>query len=385
MVDPHDKKPGEKASRSFLFTVAILILLKAFWFTVASTDSFNLNRETQHFRNHGVRAAPKTQKEEKEMPATQEKELETSTSASRKNNATWVPDTEQDEHYGIWNRSRNATGIALAVMGEAEKFSSWADLFQLLTESFEVTLFYGSFDQQINSTKCTNCTTLFIPGTTWTEGRNKLAEAILCEERTRDREFELWGFADDDVYDMVCKVSAQSCWYKLFHFLTNDVPSNAVVVAPHFNDDLAGTWYVVTTFDAALNFFKRDYVPMLLPYVNMARKRSQWLSQYALFCVMHTCFRGGAIETSMRISNLEHRPYKRGLNKNLAAKVIGRNYSPYLEYEEAACLALTQRDELMGPFATLEELAPFIPPVDADRCSRMPSRFKAWENQIAIC
>lgn len=101
---------------------------------------------------------------------------------------------------------------------------------------------------------------------------------------------------------------------------------------------------------------------------------------------MLTCFRGGSVEPPWRISNSLHREYIRGLSAPVIANVARENFLPYLPYKKATCgRPINQGLDRVGPFVSAMELAPFMPPVNASRCSKMLSRFQAWEKNITMC
>ena len=300
--------------------------------------------------------------------------------------AALVPEQEGPKRAYSGMEFDNSSEIVFAVLGKGKKFSKWFDLFQGLKESFKVTLVYGSDDAPINSTQCTtetDCRTMFMPNTTWTEGRNKLAEAILCQERARGKRFKWWAFAEDDVELLKCQFSAWSCWHAFLYSLSNHMPSNSVVVSASSAIQRMGSWYGLTTFDSALNVFKRDFLPLLLPYATLPEGVAQEVSQFALFCTMTKCFKGGGVEIPARIPTRNDTTVP---NHEHIVDVFNISYSPFLKKDEAAACSPTHLhlDEV-GPFGSAEELAPFIPPVRAMPCSGLMQRFHQWERMIRMC
>lgn len=71
---------------------------------------------------------------------------------------------------------------------------------------------YASFDIQIsqeqNATYMEDATfpfrAKFIPGTTWTQGRNMLAKEAVRLEKKRGKKFSHWSFMDDNI-DAKCE------------------------------------------------------------------------------------------------------------------------------------------------------------------------------------
>jgi hypothetical protein len=115
----------------------------------------------------------------------------------------------------ISQHNENKKEILFIVMGERKNFKVWFQRLNINNKNHpaRVTFIYGSYDESVNATEdnviCEqsnemfDCQTLFIPGTTWTQGRNRLAEEALRKEKKRGMKYDYWGFADDDV-QLIC-------------------------------------------------------------------------------------------------------------------------------------------------------------------------------------
>lgn len=196
------------------------------------------------------------------------------------------------------------TQIIFAVMGEAKYNQAWCErigkatvlpndvLPRSDTKHWTVTLLYGSFDEPIES-KLPNeihrrkslqkgdfegCQSLYIPETTWTEGRNMLAKEIRLREDVTSKEFDFWVFADDDVSVHILgekgdEASDWQGWGSFFDYLVDDMPSEATTVT-------IGGWKrdgvrSATTVDALVAAFPRKFVPYFIPYVTLGSSESQ--------------------------------------------------------------------------------------------------------------
>jgi hypothetical protein len=202
----------------------------------------------------------------------------------------------------LHRNSKNATttniDILFIVMGEAKYFSSWyewlllppsprsssVNIIQQMSNTWTVTLLYGSFDEPIQNDCNSNlhdnyCHARYIPNTTWTQGRNQLAaEALRLERgsRRRDKEqplFDYWVFADEDI-EIGCSTSTtrqnrtttstqrrnhtsstttqeayddednpRVCWHRFVQFLASPdrVPSRATTISIHYLDRWTST------------------------------------------------------------------------------------------------------------------------------------------------
>ena len=173
---------------------------------------------------------------------------------------------------------------------------------------------------------------IYIPNTTWTEGRNLMLKEAIDLEKEREKEYDFWLLADDD-FTVNCAVEADiihgygSCWQKLFNFVGSEhVKSDkvsSVFFSPTSKLELAATSYT----DAILAIFKRSSVPYLLPYATLEDGNSEWSSQAALFCLMETCYKQTTLMAPLISGiNKEHRDYIRGLDVDVIQNVIKNNY-----------------------------------------------------------
>jgi hypothetical protein len=292
----------------------------------------------------------------------------------------------------------------MLVQGPQAGFLAWK---QRMTTSSAL-LVYASFDTPINDPGCTsnsdltNCRAIYIPNTTWTEGRNELAKYALCEEKWRQKEFLYWNFADDDL-DLDCRLPTISnttdCWMKYFNFLENELPqTNCPVLAlalhtvqgPGWN--LTGGFNTVHTYDAISNAFHRRHVRKLLPYAVLPTGSSQLLSQAIHFAVMRECYPSSAVVPhSFAYINEKHRDYIRGgLTTEYANPVIQDSYHAYYPLpvfghngEIGAQLV-----GLKGPFPSLEEVFIQVKNVSEslqNKCAPIERRFDDWEQSFGAC
>lgn len=185
-----------------------------------------------------------------------------------------------------------------------------------------------------------NIQTLYIPNSTWTEGRNALAQAAFCWEKQRSRLFSYWiVFADDDM-ELGCRYDSQisevECWGRFFGFVEDQAPlSHAATIAlaneGRYINQTDGV-VLTNSYDAILNAYNREFVPRLLPYVTkMSTTTSWWLSQAVHFSLMRSCCpMAGLVPLQFYYRNPSHRDYPRGgLSVENVAQLLADNYDPY--------------------------------------------------------
>ena len=145
--------------------------------------------------------------------------------------------------------------------GEAKYFEEWCARIEKATtvpnnlmprrgtSHRAVTLLFGSFDAPITNTTINwdekqdlqrvgfaGCQSMYIPNTTWTEGRNLLAKEMRLEEERLGRMYDFWVFADDDVGLYIHGTEKNDGWQGLaiasfIDYLTDDIPPNATTVS----------------------------------------------------------------------------------------------------------------------------------------------------------
>lgn len=143
--------------------------------------------------------------------------------------------------------------------GEAKYFEEWCARIEKATtvpnnlmprrgtSHRAVVLLFGSFDAPITNTTINwdekqdlqrvgfaGCQSMYIPNTTWTEGRNLLAKEMRLEEERLGRMYDFWVFADDDVELCIHGTEKNDGWQGLASFidyLTDDIPPNATTVS----------------------------------------------------------------------------------------------------------------------------------------------------------
>ncbi len=211
-------------------------------------------------------------------------------------------------------KTKNAA-IILMVMGKATSFPIWVDAFQDI-RNVSLSILYASYDEEIQQNECYsrsnflegkgfNCETIFIPGATWSKGRNKLAEKAVKKEQKRGETFDWWVFLDGDVH-MMCEVDTSRkgqclfgrntglCWQRAINFMISDLIPKSVtsLFAPHS----AIHGFASTSFPPhMLSAFKREYIPYFLPYADVPVDGSELLAQAVLQCLTKSYFPQSAL------------------------------------------------------------------------------------------
>ena len=293
---------------------------------------------------------------------------------------------------------KDSTDIVFIVMGF---FSMWHTALENLDGN--IALIYASYDEPVSYNSSINYQTIHIPGTTWTQGRNFLAEEAIRLERKRCKEFTHWIFSDDDIVPF-CDMNVAgykeefqrvygddesvSCWQHVIDYIgSSKVPEKASLMVGQSGPR---GFFAVSTADAMFNVFKRKYVPYLLPYATLPEGTSEWLSQAALFCIIRNCLKySAAIIPYIGFANGLHREYARGLDRKQYRTVIKNNYineGIRLEkclkyhaigdqYKQATSLLLYDEADMLNDLMPFNDLSPW---------SGLKDRFERWEKSIDL-
>jgi len=335
------------------------------------------------------------------------------------------------------NGSGEDVDILVLVMGEANSFNRWYKNLKDIHTSPNISLIYASYDSEIvgprnkvnvnvnvngngkdikdnaiitstttwipTPTNPFDFTTIHIPETTWTEGRNLLAEEALRKEKARGKEYSYWFFLDDDV-EPICHPATEkvfgpgSCWKKIFTYLGSEaVPEKAsTVVLPSYLKD----GFVATSNVNGLNAaFKRDRVPYLLPYATLDRGFSEWISQAANMCIISSCMANSVVfvpliyatNTKYRENNgISREGYTiKNIRTTIAQNFHDRTngFTPCSHWDKIRYYAEGEfvgnnKEQLLGPFATAEELNKRMSNTNTTYCKPLIKRFAEWEQRV---
>lgn len=150
---------------------------------------------------------------------------------------------------------------------------------------------------------------VFAPGTTWTEGRNRL----LVEALARETRYLYYIFLDDDV------TFERGGWREFEQALLTYEPAVASPYYPWYEGmnrtDHSRHAHQMFWFDAMFNAFHRDVVEdgILLPYVTRFDSESWWYSQAILIHMMHNLYSGNALQINdVWVRNEKHDEYPKG-------------------------------------------------------------------------
>ena len=221
--------------------------------------------------------------------------------------------------------------IALATQGSGVEMLAWIDLLATLDRSERIALFVLPFDGPLASAKCSggsgpvHC--LHLPeGSTWTTGRNALAQAIFHAELAQGAPFRFWAFSDADQILMACTVAcvelgalavSKCCMDRLLARLFE--PLDFAALGVHYTDTYPEPAYAADLFhrldcpDAQFYAMHRDAAPVLLPYFSDLDHLSWWCSQAILYRIAGSCLRGGGVTVHLSGAQPgEHKDYPRG-------------------------------------------------------------------------
>ena len=231
--------------------------------------------------------------------------------------------------------------IAVGIQGPADYLHRWRDVLSLMSTRSEVDFFCLIYDGTVNETMVdawrqepnsplkeimTNSMT------TWTTGRNVLAQAMYREEVKRFKQYESWVFSDADSWLMDCArcptgdLGAACCWDYMFRDVLLSNYSFATVATwaleeecrpvEHLSNDtvLDNTFIFRDCADAQVQAFHRDAVPILLPYHPDLDSSSWWSSQALLFKYASGCLRDANVVLGRRFQSqsILHKGYPKG-------------------------------------------------------------------------
>lgn len=288
-------------------------------------------------------------------------------------------------------------------MGQAEFFPKWYEYLSKTNSSHvQVTFLYGSYDHPVSDNetqRCqearlaldfVDCQVRFIPHTTWTQGRNLLALDAILLEKKQGRHFDVWTFADDDAHlhcphddDDDDKDNApRQCWQRFVEILgqARELPSKITTITPAYKEAVSG-WLGVSTQDAIVTAFRRDFVPFCLPYAVPPPGLSEWLSQAALFYIMRNCFPSSVVSPPrFYTENPVHRKYSRkDFNNQTVMQTIRENYGKFVNFELFCNVSCgEQGEDRVGPFESVQELVANIASHNQDLCAPLIRRFDEW-------
>jgi hypothetical protein len=175
----------------------------------------------------------------------------------------------------------------------------------------------GVFDSPVELLKCPvdgkRLQCISVSGTTWASGRNLLAREAFKREQTLGIKYTFWTFADADV-SLKC-ITPASCFVQYNTFLAQ-LPVQIMVAAtieegryaPQQNSVMVG----LQGFDAAWNSFRREAIPLLLPYRTEQDSNTWWSSQ-AIFWNRLQCLQPyySIVPLFILYQNPDHNPYPR--------------------------------------------------------------------------
>jgi len=158
---------------------------------------------------------------------------------------------------------------------------------------------------------------IFLPGSTWTTGRNALLQAVY-DKAIQGEVYDYYIFTDDDLI-----------WTRgSFQEFEDRLEANKPLIAfPH----MGGYAYTSTTFmyDACFNAFHKDVIfkTDLLPYIADFDHMSWWYSQFIVIYKTLYMFSNTEIGSygDMVVENRDHNPYPRAHNPF--------DFIPYLEQQ----------------------------------------------------
>lgn len=92
--------------------------------------------------------------------------------------------------------------VAISVQGKINDLHLWMTLYNAMDSRKNVGLYLLSYDQPYKCPAHMYC--YYFPNSTWTTGRNALAQKIYQTEQATGRTYKYWCFHDADTWDLSC-------------------------------------------------------------------------------------------------------------------------------------------------------------------------------------
>lgn len=213
--------------------------------------------------------------------------------------------------------------IAVTIQGKAEQLVMWQNVLANMSTKSEIDFFCLLYDSTVDSTTINAWYQwlvaphsplkglIYNSTTTWTTGRNMLAQAIYAEEVKRAKQYTYWMFLDGDAWLTNCEkcpsgtIGAACCWDYLFgdvlssdySFATVSTLANEIEALTRLSEtgSLNKTFVFKDCADAQGQAFHRDAVPVILPYHADLDVVSWWSSQAILFRYTSGCLPGSNV------------------------------------------------------------------------------------------
>lgn len=227
----------------------------------------------------------------------------------------------------IFYEYASATGqvkIALAAQGKAAEIGNWVKMVSLMKHQRHISLFILSYDAPVDLSHCvssgaTHVSCLYLARSSWTSGRNYIANEIVKKENSIHHHFKYWIMCDHDqivisrcgkssncgekfspnslefaacCFDgIVGKLMEPSVQYPVVHFSTlfiEEICSKDYATFMHFDCG-----------DAMLYAYHRLAVPVMFPYIELLDRKSWWESQGIHFHLVSACFTGYSVYSNL--------------------------------------------------------------------------------------
>ena len=209
-------------------------------------------------------------------------------------------------------------GVAVGSQGSAAQIQVWLDLFPPWpVHGFPLNIFMLTFDKPLHDRRCEarHVVCIYAPNSTWTEGRNMIAAAVLRHEQSSGKAHKYWVLADGDIGGLRCKRSddfwssevqrrnstahfseGQYCMALIMSYLLRDEVQWAQIYVKEPRQGHTPFQFAYRDcMDADFVALHRAAVPVLLPYAEMLEEFSWHESQAILFRVAMACVpHGGA-------------------------------------------------------------------------------------------
>uniref|UniRef100_A0A7S4FNE9 Uncharacterized protein n=1 Tax=Eutreptiella gymnastica TaxID=73025 RepID=A0A7S4FNE9_9EUGL len=253
---------------------------------------------------------------------------------------------------------------------------AWLDLIPMwFADGFPLNAFMLTFDKPLHDRRCEarHVVCIYAPNSTWTEGRNMIAAAVLRHEQSSGKAHKYWVLADGDIAQLRCGwlddfwssevqrhsptaslSEGQYCMARVVSYLLRDEVQWAQIYLKCSGPPGLSRfqfWYC-DCMDADFVALHRAAVPVLLPYAEVLEEFSWWESQAILFRVAMACLPHGGVAVPIlppgtQEPNTAHSTYPKATDdfrRLVALKRIFTRWGLYPEPLRPVELPVTQGD-----------------------------------------
>ncbi len=267
--------------------------------------------------------------------------------------AVWYQDkaTMQAVVTDVMSIDASSDKVAIGIQGTCEEANVWRVILSEQHHRHQTEHFFLMYDQSPATCKSTIGSPAITQnvisglGSSWSTGRNTLAQAIYRAEQLHSLTYKYWLFSDADAGSMQCvycthlvSIRQTACCVDQFvSFLVGPQQFAVVAFNAYWVDEtLNSTFSRHDCPDAMFNAFHRKAIPLLLPYIDDMDAQSWWYSQAMLFHVSVGCLKGGTVTLGGFYADPDspgnHANYPRGYERQVASALLTHHFADLIPW-----------------------------------------------------